>query len=91
MQRSALCRSRRELSNAYFLAKLGFDTAENEPCQVCPIPRNAAADDRAGLREEADRRQRGRDGRLLVAVRRGRLLDPQGVLQGVLMAVWKRW
>ena len=42
MQRSALCRSRRELSNAYFLAKLGFDTAENEPCQVCPIPRNAA-------------------------------------------------
>ena len=31
MQRSALCRSRRELSNAYFLAKIGFDTAENEP------------------------------------------------------------
>ena len=29
MQRSALCRSRRELSNAYFLAKFGFDTAEN--------------------------------------------------------------
>ena len=36
MQRSALCRSRRELSNAYFLAKFGLDTAENEPCQVCP-------------------------------------------------------
>ena len=35
VQRSALCRSRRELSNAYFLAKFGFDTAENEPCQVC--------------------------------------------------------
>ena len=34
MQRSALCRSRRELSNAYLLAKFGFDTAENEPCQV---------------------------------------------------------
>ena len=34
MQRSALCRSRRELSNAYFLAKFGFDTAENEPCTV---------------------------------------------------------
>ena len=43
MQRSALCRSRRELSNAYFLAKFGLDTAENEPCQVCPTPRNAAA------------------------------------------------
>ena len=29
MQRSALCRSRRELS--------GFDTAENEFCKVCPL------------------------------------------------------
>ena len=37
VQRSALCRSRRELSNAYFLAKCGFDTAENEPCKVCPL------------------------------------------------------
>ena len=36
VQRSALCRSRRELSNAYLLVKFGFDTAENEPCQVCP-------------------------------------------------------
>ena len=35
VQRSALCRSRRELSNAYFLAKFGFDTAENEPSKVC--------------------------------------------------------
>ena len=31
MQRSALCRSRRELSNEYLLAKIGVDTAENEP------------------------------------------------------------
>ena len=31
MQRSALCRSRRELSYEYLLAKFGFDTAENEP------------------------------------------------------------
>ena len=37
VQRSACCRSRRELSNAYLLAKCGFDTAENEPCKVCPI------------------------------------------------------
>ena len=42
MQRSALCRSRRELSNGYLLAKFGFDTAasqpaENEPCKVCPL------------------------------------------------------
>ena len=34
MQRSALCRSRRELSNEYLLAKIGADTAENEPLEV---------------------------------------------------------
>ena len=37
MQRSALCRFRRELSNAYLLVKFGFCTAENEPSKVCPI------------------------------------------------------
>ena len=57
VQRSAVCRSRRELSNAYLLAKFGFDTAENEcsrpvshptPTQhgvvsyVCPHSRIAA-------------------------------------------------
>ena len=30
MQRSVLCRSRRELFNENFLANFGFDTAENE-------------------------------------------------------------
>ena len=39
MQRSALGRSRREPSNAYLLASFCFDTAENEPCKVCPIER----------------------------------------------------
>ena len=34
VQRSALRRSRRELSNAYLLAKIGVDTAENEPLEV---------------------------------------------------------
>ena len=34
-----MCRSRRELSNASLLTKFSFDTAENEPCQVCPIER----------------------------------------------------
>ena len=29
VQRSALCTSRRELSNEYLLAKFGFDTADN--------------------------------------------------------------
>ena len=37
VQRSASCRSRRELSNAYFVAKFGFDTAVHEPFQVCPL------------------------------------------------------
>ena len=37
VQRSVLCRSRRELSNEYLVAKIGFDTAENEPCEVCPL------------------------------------------------------
>ena len=34
MQRSALCRSRRELSNEYLLAKFGFDAAEHGPSKV---------------------------------------------------------
>ena len=29
-----MCRSRRELSNAYLLEKIGVDTAENEPLEV---------------------------------------------------------
>ena len=37
VQRSALCWSRRELSNEYLLAKFGFDTAVHEPCKVCPL------------------------------------------------------
>ena len=32
-----MCRSRRKLSNAYLLETFGFDTAENEPCKVCPL------------------------------------------------------
>ena len=34
VQRSALCRSRRELSNEYLLTKIGVDTAENVPLIV---------------------------------------------------------
>ena len=34
MQGSAWCRSRRELSNEYLLAKIGGDTAENGPPEV---------------------------------------------------------
>ena len=49
MQRSALCRSRRELSNAYLVAKFRFDTAENEPCKICRIPRACLGARRAAL------------------------------------------
>ena len=34
MQRRALCRSRRELSNEYLLDEIGVDTAESEPLEV---------------------------------------------------------
>ena len=30
-----ICKSRQELSDEYLLAKIGFDTAENEPSKVC--------------------------------------------------------
>ena len=38
-----MCRSRRELSNEYLLAKFGFDTAENELSKVCLAAPQAAA------------------------------------------------
>ena len=36
-----MCRSRRELSNAYLLAKFVSDTAENEPCKVGWLQRSS--------------------------------------------------
>ena len=72
MQRSALCRSRRELSNEYFLAKIGVDTAENEPLEVwgeifniihwCPYPVHVReVHDRGAVRDEQDRAERPAD------------------------------
>ena len=37
MKRSALCTSRRELSNAWIVAKFGCDTEENEAWKVCTL------------------------------------------------------
>ena len=37
VQQRSSCKSRRERNNEYLLAKIGFDTAENEPCKVCPL------------------------------------------------------
>ena len=69
MQRSPLCRSRRELSNAYLLAKFGFDTAglpasqpaENDPCKVCPD--RIVSLPRSSQRLSSGRADRARGGR----------------------------
>ena len=53
-------------SNVDFLAKFGFDTAENEPCQACPIPRNAAASVPWSSDPVEDRRVRGGFSNVLV-------------------------
>ena len=45
------------LSNAYFLAKFRFDTAENEPSKVCRIPS-------IQVRAARGAAARGRDARL---------------------------
>ena len=55
MQRSALCRSRRELSNAYLLAKFGFDTAENEPFFATNVDDRIASSSWQALSEAAAR------------------------------------
>ena len=34
VQKRVLCRSRRDVFNEYLVAKIGFDTEENEPCKV---------------------------------------------------------
>ena len=69
VQRSALCRFRRELSIEYLLAKIGFDTAENEPCKVCrPVLRLMhPAPVLPWLRSDAARQTRDRLG---LAIRR---------------------
>ena len=57
-----MCRSRRELfeqianSNEYLLAKFGSDTAENEPCKVCP---NIAVEHVSGIVLSAAAASRG--------------------------------
>ena len=41
-------------SNAYFLAKFRFDTAENEPSKVCPIEPNPTINISAGGAKRGD-------------------------------------
>ena len=59
-----MCRSRRELSNAYFLSTFGVDAAENEPSKVCPIEPSSRMRDRVPeevrLDRERDERPEGR-------------------------------
>ena len=61
VRRSSLCRSRRELSHLYLLFKFGFDTAENESCNVCPleIPQVGEAYRRVGGARSRLERARG--------------------------------
>ena len=52
-----MCRSRRELSNPYLIAKIRFDTAEKEPSKVCRTARAVAVRDdvdRDSLRDVAE-------------------------------------
>ena len=78
-----MCKSRRELSNEYLLAKIGVDTAENEPLEVwgkiftiihwCPyrdraVARRAGREARrVGGRHEREGRAAGCAGNLQVA------------------------
>ena len=63
VQRSVLCRSRQELSNAYLVAKIGFDTAENEPAKKSKLSKKARYC--AALRERVGLLRLAPDGRLL--------------------------
>ena len=63
MKSSALCRSRQELSNAYLVAKIGFDTAENEPAKKLKLSKKARYC--AALRERVGLLRLAPDGRLL--------------------------
>ena len=77
MQRSALCRSRRELSNAYLLAKFSFDTAENEPSQVCPIEQYAPLHEQLAFLARQRTGVRRREPRLSVEFRFKISLNPE--------------
>ena len=42
-----MCRSRRELSHEYLIAKIGLDAAENEPSEILKF--GLSSDNRQGL------------------------------------------
>ena len=87
MQRSALCRSLRELSNEYLvlytiiyylLANIGFDTAEDEPCKACRILRRVRSSElpREDLRSAARRGHHGVDDHGYIRWIAGCCIDP---------------
>ena len=83
-----MCRSRRELSNAYLLAKFGFDTAENEPSKICRLDEletDAASYERTGRPRRASPRRPGSRRRPYPAFARLRI----GSLEGSFSAVSK--
>ena len=64
MQRSELCRYRRDLSSAYSIAKFSFDTAENEPSKVRDRGSARAADRLEGVLRAGDAGAPDEDGLL---------------------------
>ena len=56
VHRSASCRSWREFSNVYLLAKDGFDTVENQPCKVYRSPRRSSASMRRSFTQQSPQR-----------------------------------
>ena len=78
MQRIALCRSRRELSNAYLLAKFGFDTASrtSPPKSARGPPARQGGPPELGRRGSVRRRARdGGDGQPREQLRGPEALD----------------
>ena len=73
-----MCGSRRELSNEYLLAKIRFDTAENEPSGDLDLTRCDEVQLRAGRRQTPQ--AAGLDEAEHALDRRTKLLEPSGLL-----------
>ena len=54
-------RCKGELSNEYLLAKFGFDTEENEPCQVCPLSAYRSPRSSSDEEEEEEEEEEAKD------------------------------
>ena len=78
-----MCRSRRELSNPYLLAKFGFDTAENEPCKVSLRGHPRSAGERLWGLIVAPGTERGAEVSAQIVVESRSLLPPEKLQEEV--------